>query len=107
MYYKQYVYRSKQKVDFYIDKSKQSVYNWTCKRYVYTRKEVNMNQTLIANRLKAYRGSMTQKEVADAVGVTAMAISQYEKGERIPRDDVKVKIAKLFNKTVDEIFFAE
>lgn len=66
-----------------------------------------MNQTLIANRLKAYRGSMTQKEVADAVGVTAMAISQYEKGERIPRDDVKVKIAKLFNKTVDEIFFAE
>ena len=66
-----------------------------------------MNQTLIANRLKAYRGNMTQKEVADAVGVTAMAISQYEKGERIPRDDVKVKIAKLFNKTVDEIFFAE
>ncbi len=66
-----------------------------------------MNQTLIANRLKAYRGNMTQKEVADAVGVTPMAISQYESGERIPRDDVKVKIARLFNKTVDEIFFAE
>lgn len=66
-----------------------------------------MNQTLIANRLKSYRGSMTQKEVADAVGVTPMAISQYESGERIPRDDVKVKIARLFNKTVDEIFFAE
>ena len=66
-----------------------------------------MNQTLIANRLKACRGNMTQKEVADAVGVTAMAISQYEKGERIPRDDVNVKIARLFNKTVDEIFFAE
>ena len=66
------------KLIFCIDKSKRSVYNWTCKRTVY-RKEANMNQVLIANRLKTYRGSMTQKEVADAVGVTAMAISQYEK----------------------------
>ena len=31
----------------------------------------------------------------------------YERGERIPRDQVKKRIAHYFGKTVEEIFFAE
>lgn len=47
----------------------------------------------------------TQKQVADAVGITLMAVSQYESGTRIPRDEIKIKIATHFGETVESIFF--
>jgi len=59
----------------------------------------------IGKRLRTLRGTKTQKEVGDAIGVTAMAISLYERGERVPNDDVKVTLARYFNSTVEAIFF--
>lgn len=59
----------------------------------------------IGKRLRTLRGTKTQKEVGDAIGVTAMAISLYERGERVPNDDVKVALARYFNSTVEAIFF--
>ena len=59
----------------------------------------------IGERLRTLRGSRTQKEVSDAIGVTAMAISLYERGERVPADDIKVALARYFNSTVEAIFF--
>lgn len=53
-------------------------------------------------RLKA---GETQKQVADAVGITLMAVSQYESGARVPRDEIKIKIASHFNESVENIFF--
>lgn len=70
-------------------------------------KKKGVNKEQIANRLKELRGSKSQTEVAQAVGVTPMAISLYESGERIPRDEIKVKIAEYFGTTVDAIFFAQ
>ena len=64
-----------------------------------------LNKEIIAEKLKALRGERTQKEVGDAVGVTAMAISQYEQAERIPSDAIKIKLANYFNETVENIFF--
>ena len=60
---------------------------------------------VIGNRLRELRGDKTQKEVADAVGVTAMAVCQYEAGTRVPSDQVKIALAEYFGKTVEEIFF--
>lgn len=57
--------------------------------------------------LRELRGDKTQKEVAKALGITASAWAMYERGERTPRDEVKVKIAKFFGKSVEEIFFAK
>lgn len=65
-----------------------------------------MDKAQIAARLKALRGNKSQQEVANAIGVTPMAISLYESGERIPRDEIKIKIAEYFKTTVDAIFFA-
>lgn len=65
-----------------------------------------MDKEQIGSRLKALRGTRSQQEVAQAVGVTPMAISLYESGERIPRDEVKVKLAEYFKTTVNAIFFA-
>lgn len=65
-----------------------------------------MDREKVGVYLKELRGTRTQSEVAEAVGVTTMAISQYERGERIPNDEMKIKLARYFQKTVEEIFFA-
>lgn len=66
-----------------------------------------MDRERLGGYLKELRGNRTQKEVAEAVGVTAMAISQYEQGERIPNDEMKIKLARYFQKSVEEIFFSK
>lgn len=58
-----------------------------------------------SQRLRALRGSDTQDEVAKKLGITKSAWAMYERGERVPRDEIKVKIAAYFCKTVQEIFF--
>ncbi len=65
-----------------------------------------MNKKAIGEYLRALRGEKAQADVAKDIGVTAMAISQYERGERIPNDVIKIRIAEYFNKSVEEIFFA-
>ena len=65
------------------------------------------DRTVIGERLKNLRGSRTQAEVADALEVTPMAVSQWENGIRMPSDDMKVKIAAYYKKTVMSIFFRD
>lgn len=65
-----------------------------------------MDRAKIAKRLVKCRGDRSQKEIAEAVGVTVMAISLYECGERVPRDEIKVKLANLYGMTIDELFYA-
>lgn len=55
--------------------------------------------------LRELRGSLSQNEIAEKIGVTKSAWAMYERGERMPRDEVKIRIAKYFNKSVEEIFF--
>ena len=59
----------------------------------------------VSRKLRTLRGRRTLAEVAEAVGVTSQAVSQYETGQRMPTDEVKLRIAKFYGKTVDEIFF--
>ena len=66
-----------------------------------------MDNKKIGEMLLHLRGDKTQKEIAEAVGVSQSAIRQYETGNRIPRDVIKENIAKLYNKTVQEIFYSE
>ena len=57
--------------------------------------------------LKSLRGGKSTSEIAEAVGVSNSAYVKYERGERVPRDEVKTRIAKYFNSSVEHIFFAE
>lgn len=66
-----------------------------------------MNSADIGKKLLELRGSRTQEEVAKANDISVAAIGMYERGERIPRDEVKIRLAKYYEKTVQEIFFAE
>lgn len=62
---------------------------------------------VVGQRLRLLRGNRSQKEVAKALGVTDMAVSLWENGERMPSDDMKIKIAAYYKKTVVSIFFKE
>ena len=66
-----------------------------------------MDAKEIGARLRELRGDRSQSEVAEALGLTAMAISGYERGERVPLDEIKVKLADYYGKTVQEIFFTQ
>lgn len=66
-----------------------------------------MAQSTIGQRLIKLRGNKTQEEVATALGISLSAIGMYERGERMPRDEVKIAIAKYFDTTVQAIFFDE
>lgn len=66
-----------------------------------------MNRELIAIRLIELRGKKTQKEVADAIGVAQSTYAMYELGQRIPGDEIKIKLAAYYETTVQQIFYAE
>lgn len=66
-----------------------------------------INKERIAAKLRILRGDKSREEVAIACGVTAQAIGMYEQGARIPSDDIKLRLAKVYNRTVQEIFFEE
>lgn len=63
------------------------------------------DRMVIGQRLKTLRGTKTLEEVAQALGVSSMAVSLWERGERVPSDAMKVKIANYYNTTVYSIFF--
>ena len=70
------------------------------------RKEmIFLNKSIMAQKLRALRGKRTQAEVAAAVGITTSAYAMDEQGERIPRDDTKVRLANYFNQSINFIFF--
>ena len=64
-----------------------------------------MNSKVIGKRLAALRGAKSRKEVAEALKISTSALAMYERGERIPRDEIKIKIAEFFGVPVADIFF--
>lgn len=51
--------------------------------------------------------NLSQKELADKLGLSQSMIAMMEAGERRGGDATKLKVANFFGKTVDEIFFAK
>lgn len=62
----------------------------------------NMN---FGEKLKKLRGRKTQEVIAREIGITSSSWAMYERNERIPRDEVKIKIANFFGVSVQELFF--
>ena len=48
----------------------------------------------------------SRAEVASDLGISKSAVAMYELGKRIPKDEIKVKFAKYYGKSVATIFFA-
>jgi transcriptional regulator with XRE-family HTH domain len=60
----------------------------------------------ILMQLRKAKGK-SRREVAEAIGVTKGAIALYERGERVPKDEIKAKFANYYKKSVSSIFFAK
>ena len=65
------------------------------------------DRTIIGERLRHLRGNRTLNEVARELNVSEMAVSFWERGERMPNDDMKVKIAAFYKRSVTSIFFKD
>ena len=66
-----------------------------------------MSFVTIGERLKNLRGEKTQAEISKAIGITKSSYAMYERNERTPRDEVKVKIAHFYGLQVGQLFYAE
>lgn len=64
-----------------------------------------MKNITTGERLRKLRGSRSQEEVAEAIGISQSALSAYESDVRTPRDPVKVRIAEYYKRSVAYIFF--
>ena len=55
-------------------------------------------------KLKELRGDRSQQEMVDELGITKSSWAMYERNERIPRDEVKIRVAKFFWFVCSRIF---
>lgn len=60
-------------------------------------------------RIKTARASLdlTQKDLAEAVGVTRQTMNAIEKGDYNPTIRLCISICKVLDKTLDELFWEE
>lgn len=67
------------------------------------------NPKTIGNKLKNLRlkAKETVKEISEAIGVSESAWRMYELGQRIPRDEVKERIANHYGTSIELIFFTD
>lgn len=65
-----------------------------------------MKKKTVGEILKELRGSRSKNDVATAIGVSVSSYVKYERNERHPNDETKVRIANYFGQTVESIFFS-
>ena len=80
---------------------------WYCLIALKVQKGETIEQREIGKRLKLARGSISKETVCNAVGVTKRSLEAYEQGTRAPRDEMKLKLANYYGKSVEELFFYE
>ncbi|MBQ2735524.1 MAG: helix-turn-helix transcriptional regulator [Clostridia bacterium] len=65
-----------------------------------------MDSKKIGQTLRALRGDKSVQKVAHDNGISPSAVSMYEAGLRVPKDDTKVRLAAYYGVPVESIFFA-
>ena len=66
-----------------------------------------MDPVQIGKTLKGLREQKGEsaEELSKALNISASAIAMYETGKRVPRDEIKIRIAEHFVVPVESIFF--
>ncbi|MEZ4449471.1 MAG: helix-turn-helix transcriptional regulator [Nannocystaceae bacterium] len=63
--------------------------------------------TRVTNRIRELRfqsGEMTQQALADRIGVTRQTVNAIEGGKYSPSLEVAFKIARVFDRPLEEVF---
>jgi len=63
----------------------------------------------VRNRLKVERAELdiTQDDLAKKIGVSRQTINSIEKNRYVPSTILALKLSKVFNKSVNELFILE
>lgn len=64
-----------------------------------------MDKQKIARKLVSLRGNKSREQVSADLKISCSALGMYEQGNRIPRDEIKIKIATYYGQSVQDIFF--
>ena len=61
------------------------------------------------NNIRVARATLkiTQQQLADAIGVSRQTVNAIESGKFVPSTVLALKVARLFEKPVEEIFILE
>ena len=61
------------------------------------------------NRIRVERAEvrMTQQQLAEAIGVSRQAINAIESGKFVPSTVLALKMARIFEKPVEDIFMLD
>ena len=65
-----------------------------------------INPVEVGRKLRELRGARTIQAVSSDLGISMSALTMYELGERVPRDEVKIKICRYYGVDIG-IFFAQ
>lgn len=70
------------------------------------RKEEEMSNA--AKKLVEARKSLnkTQLDVSKELGIPQSTLGNYEQGTRTPRDEMKMRLARYYNTSVESLFFS-
>ncbi len=62
---------------------------------------------MLKNNIKVFRAihNLTQEDLAKKIGVSRQTINSIEKGKYVPSVVIALKMAKVFNVKVEDIFF--
>ena len=60
----------------------------------------------IGEKLIDLRGERSQQQVADDLNISVSALSMYENNNRVPRDEIKVRLARYYGVGIEELFYA-
>lgn len=70
--------------------------------------EYKIDAKLVGEKLVSLREQQnkTRREVAKDTGITVSALSNYENGLRVARDEVKRRLAYYYGVSIESIYYA-
>ena len=66
-----------------------------------------MDAVKIGRRLQNLRGDRRREDIAPILGVSTSALAMYERGERVPRDEIKIRLSRFYGTSIEALFFAD
>lgn len=66
-----------------------------------------INTIEVGKRLRILRGERTLQKVSDDTGLGVSALTMYELGKRMPRDEAKIALANYYGVSIADLFFAD
>ena len=97
-------------MQIFVDKTQKLRYDTENQRFAkrkLCKEEISMDKVKLAERLRLARGNTPMRVICKELNISASALSMYESGDRVPRDEVKEKMANLYKTTVGKLFFNE